>query len=279
MRSGAKRDGGVTASHEPGTFIQTDGARLYVRDLGEGPAIVFVHGWALDLDMWSPQLADLSAEHRTIAFDRRGFGRSSGVPSIAADVEDLRAVLHELDVRKPLLVGMSQGARVVARFAAAYPHLISALVLDGAPPPAKAASHAADIPLDGLRERARRDGVQAVRREWLAHPFTKLHTQAEAIHALVRAMIERYPGADLLMPLNPLEQDIDPVTLRVPVLVINGEYDSQERLAAGEHLVHTIRGAERLVVRNAGHLANLDNPIAYDAGLRAFEAAVTGTIE
>lgn len=262
--------------HDQNFFIQADGARLYVRDIGEGPALVFVHGWALDLDMWAPQLAALSRGRRTIAFDRRGFGRSSGEPSIAADVEDVHALLQHLHVRKAALVGMSQGARVVARFAHAYPNLVSWLVLDGAPELSKAPVRALDIPLNDFRERARREGVQAVRREWLAHPFTRLHTRDADIHALVSSIIERYPGADLLTEPEVITHEIDPAGLSVPVLVINGEYDARERLAAGEHIARAVRGAARCIVPDAGHLANLDNPIAYNTALCAFESKVAG---
>ena len=55
--------------------------RLRVRTAGDGPAVLFLHGWALDLDMWRAQFEALASRYRLIAFDRRGFGLSSGTPS------------------------------------------------------------------------------------------------------------------------------------------------------------------------------------------------------
>lgn len=55
-----------------------DGTELYCKDWGSGPAILFSHGWPLSADMWEYQMLALASQgFRTIAFDRRGFGRSS----------------------------------------------------------------------------------------------------------------------------------------------------------------------------------------------------------
>ena len=71
------------------------GARLRYRDEGAGRAVVFVHGWTLDLEMWEPQ-SPLAAELRLVRYDRRGFGLSTGLPSLAEDVADLRALIGGL---------------------------------------------------------------------------------------------------------------------------------------------------------------------------------------
>ncbi|HEV7445203.1 MAG TPA: alpha/beta fold hydrolase, partial [Steroidobacteraceae bacterium] len=62
-------------------FLEMTDARLRYRDEGTGPAILLIHGWSLDLDMWEPQVGDLSRSFRLIRFDRRGYGLSSGKPS------------------------------------------------------------------------------------------------------------------------------------------------------------------------------------------------------
>ena len=53
-------------------LVEVRGARLRVRTAGEGPAVLLIHGWTLDLDMWTPQFATLANRYRLIAFDRRG---------------------------------------------------------------------------------------------------------------------------------------------------------------------------------------------------------------
>src|SRR5262245_52874735 len=155
--------------------LELPGARLRYRDDGAGRAVVLVHGWTLDLDAWEPQLP-LAAEMRLVRYDRRGFGRSPGMPSLAADIEDLRALLTALGIVSPLLVGHSQGARVVLEFAARHPGVASGLILDGAPPLAAAGETVADLPMDEFRRVAARDGLDAFRRAWSGHALAQLVT-------------------------------------------------------------------------------------------------------
>src|SRR3954465_15797169 len=147
--------------------LEVDGARLRYHDDGAGRAVVLVHGWTLDLEVWEPQWA-LASALRVVCYDRRGFGKSSGTPSLGADVADLEALLDALQLACPLLVGMSQGVRVVLEFAARHPERACGLVLDGAPPLAGTAS---DLPLEEFRALAQREGLEAFRKAWSAHPL------------------------------------------------------------------------------------------------------------
>src|SRR5262249_39383581 len=102
-------------------FIEVSGARLRVRIAGDGPAVLLVHGWAMDLVMWTPQFAAIAGRYRLIAFDRRGFGHSSGTAGIDHDLADIEALLDTLDIDCVAVVGMSQGARVALRWAVYSP--------------------------------------------------------------------------------------------------------------------------------------------------------------
>src|SRR5687768_4226802 len=177
-------------------MLPVSGARLRYRDEGAGRAVVLVHGWTLDLDMWAPQ-APLATHLRVLSYDRRGFGLSTGQPSLNQDVADLHALISELRLTNPLLVGMSQGARVVLEFAARHPGITHGLVLDGPPPLATGGADANDLPMDTLRQIATRDGLAAFRQHWSAHPLTQLVTPDPRTHALLARMLARYPGHDL----------------------------------------------------------------------------------
>ncbi len=114
-------------------YFTTDGARLRYRDEGRGPAVLMVHGWTLDLQMWEPQVAALRDAFRLVRFDRRGFGLSSGRPSGSQDIADIRALCAHLSIERVALVGMSQGVRAVMGFARAAAPAVSGLILDGPP--------------------------------------------------------------------------------------------------------------------------------------------------
>lgn len=247
-------------------YFRTPGARIRYRVSGRGPAVVLVHGWALDLDMWAPQLTLFAARFRVIAYDRRGFGLSVGEPDARRDVEDMHALLDELSVPDAALVGMSQGARTVLAFASRLPERVSCFVLDG-PPRLDARDDdgaATDVPIARYREMAARGDLATVRQEWAAHPLTRLHTTDRAAHALLAEIVARYPGRDLCAG-EATEPSLAEMlrSLRAPALVINGAEDSPERRSAGVALAHALPSARRVLVADAGHIPNLDAPAAY----------------
>jgi pimeloyl-ACP methyl ester carboxylesterase len=119
-------------------YVEVDGARLYFQDRGSGSSIVFVHGWGLDLSYWEPVIERLSRRYRTVAYDSRGAGRSSGaLPPypLARLVEDLTAVVGHLGLQNAVLCGHSLGGDTVLQHGVTYPRAAPALVVADAPGP------------------------------------------------------------------------------------------------------------------------------------------------
>jgi 3-oxoadipate enol-lactonase len=251
-------------------FIAARDACLRVRVAGSGPVLVLLHGWALDLDMWAPQFEALTDAYRLVAFDRRGFGLSTGAPSIERDVEDLGLLLELLDVERAALLGMSQGARVALRFALEAPQRTACLILDGTPPLLSAQS--ADVPLDHFRELVRSEGLDAFRNVWRRHPLMSLCSDDVRARALLAGMIARYRGADLQAaePTTRATSLLELQRLQKPTLLINGALDSAERLDVGATLASCLPDAASVRIAGAAHLPNLDQADAYNDALRAF---------
>jgi pimeloyl-ACP methyl ester carboxylesterase len=256
-------------------YLETGGVRLRYRDEGRGFAVILVHGWTLDLEQWEPQAAALAGEFRVVRLDRRGFGLSSGLPSIAADGTDLLALFRHLGLDSAALVGMSQGARVVLRFAESYPRMISCFILDGPPHlatlDATGSSH--DIPYEYFREVAQNQGLSVFRREWSEHALARLRTGDPEAHALLARMLARYPGRDLTdmsghTDAIPAAQEFEPSNR--PGLVINGEFDLDSRKRFARELASQLPQVECVEIPDAGHLCNLDNPSAYNDALKRF---------
>lgn len=102
----------------------TDKTRLYIKDWGSGRPVVLIHGWPLSADSWDDQaMAFADAGYRAIAYDRRGFGRSSQ-PWTGYDydtlADDLAAVIEQTGARDAVLVGFSMGGGEVARYMARH---------------------------------------------------------------------------------------------------------------------------------------------------------------
>ncbi len=117
-----------------------DGTSLFYKDWGSGRPVVFVHGWPLNADMWEYQMVPLVRRGlRTIAYDRRGFGRSDqpgGRYDYDVLADDLAALLDTLDLHEVTLVGFSMGGGEVARYLARHgsARIARTVLLAGVPP-------------------------------------------------------------------------------------------------------------------------------------------------
>ena len=129
-----KLAGGVTA------VLERPGARLVYQVAGDGPAVVLIHGFGLDMRMWDPQVRPLAARFRVVRYDCRGFGASGPLdPAVPySHAGNLVALLDHLDLGDAVLAGLSFGGRVALQVALAAPERVRGLalldaVLDGVP--------------------------------------------------------------------------------------------------------------------------------------------------
>ena len=115
-------------------FVQNGEVRLAVQQLGRGPDVVLLHGLATNRAFWYASHAQdlVAAGYRVTLFDLRGHGYSdqpdSGYSAVAM-AEDLRAVVQQLSLQQPILIGHSYGGGVALEFAAQYPSQVGALAL------------------------------------------------------------------------------------------------------------------------------------------------------
>jgi 3-oxoadipate enol-lactonase len=100
---------------------EVNGARLWYEEAGAGPEVVLVHGGLGDSRLWEPQFGPLAERFRTIRFDQRFFGRSTGPAAPFSYVDDLVGLLDERGVTRAALVGLSFGGRVALDAALAAP--------------------------------------------------------------------------------------------------------------------------------------------------------------
>ncbi|MFE9452489.1 alpha/beta fold hydrolase [Streptomyces sp. NPDC006739] len=120
--TGAGAVAGAVAPPAPArvlTVESADGARLHVEVHGpdNAPPVVLAHGWTCSTRFWAAQISELAADHRVIAYDQRGHGRSPASPACTTDAlaDDLEAVLaHTLAPgEKAVVVGHSMGGMTV----------------------------------------------------------------------------------------------------------------------------------------------------------------------
>ena len=118
--------------------VAVNGARIYVRVGGHGPAVVLLHGYGETGDMWEPLAAKLAVDHRVIVPDLRGMGLSEHVAAgydKKTEARDVSALLDVLKVGKVDVVAHDIGNMVAYAFAAEEPDRVTKLVLMDAPLP------------------------------------------------------------------------------------------------------------------------------------------------
>jgi pimeloyl-ACP methyl ester carboxylesterase len=264
-----KLAGGVTG------VLERPGARLVYEVAGDGPAVVLIHGFGLDMRMWDPQIGPLAARFRVVRYDCRGFGASgpfdSGVPYTHAG--DLVALLDHLGIGDAVLAGLSFGGRVVLQAALAAPDRVRGLalldaVLDGVPWDPESARA-----LDEVARRVQASGVRAGREAWLAHPLFAAARERPGLAAALAAMMAGYPGQHWLGqdPHRETRRPIDVLEgIARPALVAVGERDVPGFREMSAVLARRIPGAAYHVVADAGHLVTMEQPAAVNDLLTGF---------
>jgi len=125
----------VESDHPPlGSFVEAGGVRLHFVEKGQGPPLVLLHGASTTLRDWTGSIfEDLAKGHRTLAFDRPGYGysqRPTGMwPNPAIQANLLHEALGALGVEKPVLVAHSWAGSVALAYALAPPKELKGVVL------------------------------------------------------------------------------------------------------------------------------------------------------
>jgi len=252
--------------------LARDGVELAWDSVGAGPALLLLHAFPLDRTMWAGTVARLSPRHRVLTLDARGFGESTlGAPcSLETMADDAVAVLDAAGVPMAAVCGLSMGGYVALAFARRHESRLAALVL--------ADTRAGTDSPDGRR--ARDEGIARVRTEGVEafvapQPARLLSAaappslRAEALAIMCRQSIGGIANALAAMRDRP-DRTAELSQLGCPTLVLVGADDTLTPPAEARALAQAIPGAQLRELAGAGHLSNLEAPLAFDAALAEF---------
>lgn len=259
---------GSPATDDAPRRVTVRGITLAADVRGEGPAVLFVHGFPLDRTMWR-QLAATLTGRRRIAPDLRGMGASDapadGYDGMAAYADDLAALLDALHVPRAAVCGLSMGGYVAFELVRRHAERVSALIL--------ANTRAAPDTPEGRR--AREETIALIERDGpaaLADRMIQRMLAPASLRALphvvqqLRATIASQRPEGLIGALRGMLQRADATpllpALAMPVLVIAGSDDRIVPLEEARAMAVAIPGAQLAVIPDAGHLTPLEQPVA-----------------
>ncbi|SLN63505.1 alpha/beta fold hydrolase [Oceanibacterium hippocampi] len=265
----------MSEAHPRKTVAVGDLALSY-REAGTGPALVLLHGIGSNSGSWIHQLAALGADHRVIAWDAPGYGRSDPLanarPAPADYADHLAAALDALGIATADVVGHSFGALVAAAFARRHPARIGRLVLSH---PAVGFGAAADAPLpEGAAARVR--DLETLGPKGLAEKRAARtcgpHAAPEVIDLTRRVMgeirPEGYRAANHLLARGDLLADL--AGLDLPIRVMAGTADPITPEARCRDVAARLPGADYVDLGEVGHPSYAEVPERYNEALRRF---------
>ena len=233
---------------------------------GEGVPLLLSHGYGATERMWQPQVAALSARYKLITWDMRGHGQTDSPDdptaySEAATVEDIAGILDAVGAEQAVIGGLSLGGYMTLAFHYAHPERCRALILCDTGP-----GYRNPKSREGWNETAERravnfetKGIEALGRSPELEASRGAQRSAQGLANAARGMLAQ---AD--------SRIIDSLPdIKVPVLVIVGENDTPF-LAGTDFMVNAIPGARKVVIPDAGHASNIDQPERFTDAIVSF---------
>jgi pimeloyl-ACP methyl ester carboxylesterase len=245
--------------------LNRDGVELYYEVHGSGPVVLLTHGYSATSQMWAGQVEALSKDHTLVTWDMRGHGQSDypsdpAAYSEAATVADMAAILDAVGAQQAVIGGLSLGGYMSLAFHLAYPQRTRALLIIDTGPGYKndEAREGWNRNAGATAERYEREGLGSLARGSV-EMRTSRHRDASGLALAARGMLAQR-DARVISSLP---------AISVPAIVVVGANDTPF-LAASDYMAAKIPGAKKVVIPEAGHAANIDQPKAFNAAILAF---------
>lgn len=242
-----------------------------VEIVGQGPKIVFVHGFTTTADFWKEQVAPLSKYRQVVRINLPGHGvspRPVDRPyTIDAFVTDVERVLDALEIETCILVGLSMGGTIAQRFTLKNPDRVSALVLVGATPHGLGP----DVKVENVLAAIGSVGVAKASQNVIERSFAAC-ASATLVEWAKNEVIQTpdHVARAAIRSLNDSDSRAELAEIRAPTLVVVGAEDAITPPAQSRALADGIPGSMLSVIPDAAHFPMIEQPEAFNAVLGEF---------
>jgi pimeloyl-ACP methyl ester carboxylesterase len=246
---------------------------------GSGPAVVLLHGGAMDLRMWDDQVPALAGRHRVIRFDARGHGRSQTPTEPFRQCDDVAGLLGRLGIERATLVGLSMGAGAATDTALEYPHLVEKLVVMCAATNEPAFTDPWILDIQRQMTEAQRDldaprWIELFLRMGLIGPYREPADVDQTVLARCREMITgtvtNHVRPDAVAPHHVQGSWERLGEIAVPCLGFVGTLDVSDHTAMVRRFAAAIKNCEVVEIGGAAHMPNMERPAEVNEALLRF---------
>jgi pimeloyl-ACP methyl ester carboxylesterase len=256
------------------------GAEIHYSVRGGGPALLLLHAFPLNLGMWDSQTTAAAPSHTVVRFDCRGFGGSppgDAMLSMERIADDAAALLDHVGISQAVVAGCSMGGYAAFAMLRRHADRIRALILQDTR--AGADNEEARKNRSLLAEKVLRQGAAAAVEAFLPKLVGETtHKERPQVVTWIRETILATPARGIADALAGLAARADSTPtlreIRVPTLIVCGAEDVLTPPAEAEAMRRAIAGSRLEIIPKAGHLANLEDPAAYNAVLATFLASL-----
>jgi 3-oxoadipate enol-lactonase len=231
---------------------------------GEGPALVLIHANPFDHDLFLYQTAHFSTWFKVVGIDIRGYGRSAKITtpfSLKDMCDDVIGVMDDLKIAHAVLMGCSVGSGTAILLGLDRPERFDALILIGGN------SGSSDRYMK--RVEGYRSDLPLYHKEHMRELVAPAFAESRIGRHLLNMFVEREPRlkgnaiAQVFMAGNSTDTTDRLPQMKVPTLVINGEFDHS--MAAGKRTASLVPGAMHKVLPGTGHACCIEDPAGFDA--------------
>jgi len=246
--------------------------RLHYRLDGDpaGAPVVFAHALGTDLRLWDDLVQHLPDGLRILRADMRGHGLSDAPPgpyAMGTLVRDLERLIEHLGLRSVVLVGLSIGGMIAQGLAIKRPDLLRGLVLSNTAAKIGTAESWQER-LAALKAGGIEPLAEPTLERWFAPAFRASPAALRWRHMLTRTPLAGYMGCAAAIGGTDFYTPVS--GLRLPVLGIAGTEDGSTPPDLVRETVELVPGSRFVLIRGAGHLACVDQPVTYAEHLTGF---------
>lgn len=243
-------------------IIQANGIHLSVKEDGNGQDMILIHGKGYSKENMDRLFYHYRSAFHVISYDVRGHGESDKPSSFTLedDVRDLVSLIEVMRLVKPVVIGFSMGSYIALKTAEEYPDLFSKVILIGT----KCGGTASSTQI--LQEKAASEGMSKEQiTQQIMHKVFAPETTMDDIASFDKEIqspvkLTKVQQDAITKSLQNFDLLSQADNVKIPVLVLTGEYDGINPPAQGKKVAEALPDAQFKVIPGAGHIAFFENP-------------------